>query len=1086
MNFKNTKTAKVVSGFVGIATAVMMMGPSVASADAISDLTAQINALLAQVSALQAAQSGTTVTPVTAGYVFSADLTLGSKGADVTALQTLLVSKGHLMMPAGVAMGYFGGLTKSAVAAWQTAAGIMPAAGYVGPKSRAALNASAPVVVVTPGTPVTPGTTPVVMGTGVMASLDASSPTSRTLISPQGVASLAVFKISNGSSAAAKVTMLKFKRTGISSDTTLNDVYLYDAMGKRITDSASVATGYISFSDSSGIVTVPAMGSVSVVVRADIAALMNGQTLGVMLTDAMADAGAVTGLPVSGAEHTFATAPAGMSSAVFNPTPTPLVASVDPQNDYVLWQTNLTVNSRDAHLSSMTFQQLGSVNSSDVKNFRLMIDGTQVGSAVETVDTNRYLTFRLATPAVVKAGSHVVKVMGDIIGGSTRTVQFSLRRSIDVELTDSQLAVAVTPTVSPTATFAALTTGIQTVLAGSLTITKDTTSPSGNVVLQGSAVTLAKFKLRASGEEMKVENLTVGFLHNGSTTLASKIRNAALFANGVQVGSTQDALNAGTAFNLGSSLVVAAGKDVMLEIRADVYNPVAAGGQFVANATITPRIYVGSSNVYGRSSLAYTQNVQVDGNTLTVASGSMTLAKYSAYASQTVVAPQTAYKLADFRLTTGSTEAVNLNTLTLTFAGSLVATTTDLSNIYVVYGAKTSQIKSTGGDQSWSINEALAANTTMNIAVYGTLGAGMTSGIFLTPSLALSGTSQASGNAVTASAVAGQTITAGAGAITSALDASTPVAANVVANSMPKVASFKFTGSNDAFTITELTSKLTGTVSAAAVAEIVFKDGATTVATQSVVLNNGVYTATTSGLSIAVPYNSTKIIDAYVNLGGIGTGYSTTSVNVAVTLDGFEFQNSNGVKDRSYTDRVGNSFYAFKTKPTITNVALPTSVLSAGTMTVAKFTVTADAGGTVAWKKIRFATSSSAGVAASGFVIYDAANESAALANTSASSTASSNVIEFVSTTDQEVSGSKTYVVKALLGGTIASGASFGMNIPSGVIVYSSAAANGVVLPAASFVWSDESVLGHSLTTNDWFDDFLVKNIPTDTQTLTK
>ncbi len=73
-------------------------------------------------------------------YTFNTDLTLGSTGADVVALQGILVSGGYLTMPAGVPMGYFGALTQAAVAKWQAASGIAPAAGYVGPISRGRLN----------------------------------------------------------------------------------------------------------------------------------------------------------------------------------------------------------------------------------------------------------------------------------------------------------------------------------------------------------------------------------------------------------------------------------------------------------------------------------------------------------------------------------------------------------------------------------------------------------------------------------------------------------------------------------------------------------------------------------------------------------------------------------------------------------------------------------------------------------------------------------------------------------------------------------------------------------------------------------
>ncbi len=78
-------------------------------------------------------------------YPFYRDLTVGSEGSDVSALQDFLISNGYLVMPAGVAKGYFGNVTRDAVIKWQIARGISPAAGYFGTKSRAALSGSAVV-----------------------------------------------------------------------------------------------------------------------------------------------------------------------------------------------------------------------------------------------------------------------------------------------------------------------------------------------------------------------------------------------------------------------------------------------------------------------------------------------------------------------------------------------------------------------------------------------------------------------------------------------------------------------------------------------------------------------------------------------------------------------------------------------------------------------------------------------------------------------------------------------------------------------------------------------------------------------------
>ncbi len=93
--------------------------------------------------ALAMATSMLSLAPIAhAAYAFSTNLTVGSRGADVTALQQTLIAAGY-SIPAG-ATGYFGAQTQAAVAMWQAADGISPAAGYFGPISRAALSSSAP------------------------------------------------------------------------------------------------------------------------------------------------------------------------------------------------------------------------------------------------------------------------------------------------------------------------------------------------------------------------------------------------------------------------------------------------------------------------------------------------------------------------------------------------------------------------------------------------------------------------------------------------------------------------------------------------------------------------------------------------------------------------------------------------------------------------------------------------------------------------------------------------------------------------------------------------------------------------------
>ncbi|MEI6478856.1 MAG: peptidoglycan-binding domain-containing protein [bacterium] len=144
---KFTKTIAGVLGFAIALSLVVVATTAPAKADTISDLQAQIASLTAQLAQL----SGSTTSTATA--TFNTNLTVGSKGADVTALQNFLIKAGY-SISAG-ATGNFGQQTKAALAAYQTANGITPAAGYFGPVTRAKVNGTSSVTTTTSTTTTT-------------------------------------------------------------------------------------------------------------------------------------------------------------------------------------------------------------------------------------------------------------------------------------------------------------------------------------------------------------------------------------------------------------------------------------------------------------------------------------------------------------------------------------------------------------------------------------------------------------------------------------------------------------------------------------------------------------------------------------------------------------------------------------------------------------------------------------------------------------------------------------------------------------------------------------------------------------------
>jgi peptidoglycan hydrolase-like protein with peptidoglycan-binding domain len=68
------------------------------------------------------------------------DLTMGSTGQSVAVLQGLLAERGFLNIPFNIPLGYYGSMTKDAVAKYQASLGVSPAVGYFGPLSKIAMH----------------------------------------------------------------------------------------------------------------------------------------------------------------------------------------------------------------------------------------------------------------------------------------------------------------------------------------------------------------------------------------------------------------------------------------------------------------------------------------------------------------------------------------------------------------------------------------------------------------------------------------------------------------------------------------------------------------------------------------------------------------------------------------------------------------------------------------------------------------------------------------------------------------------------------------------------------------------------------
>ena len=656
-----------------------------------------------------------------------------------------------------------------------------------------------------------------------------------------------------------------------------------------------------------------------------------------------------------------------------------------------------------------------------------------------------------------------------------------------------------------------------------IAITQKSDSPSGNVVNNTSNAVLARYTLTVTGEPIKISTLRVAV--NCPTINNVGLRNGALYADGVQIGSTQT-LNCTftgsgyTNFSLGSSLIVNPSSPVALDVKADIY---ATGATALVAGTdsITAKLINQPDNAQGQTSFTTLDapSADVDGNTLQVVAGGITLSKYSAYADQTAVAPLTNFKLAHFTLTANQNEAVNISTI----EADLNSVSSSTTNLYVKYGTNTTSVKATAGTtNNWSINYQLTAGATIDVMVYGDISS--SAPVTGVASVLISGTTASSATSVNTnnnSVLSGQTITFTTGSISSQTDGSTPMAEAVSGNQEVVAAKFKFVAQYDSYTITE--AKITvNNNNGAVISSAVLKDGSTVLATVSYDSTNNQFYVT--GLNIAVTANTSKVLTVDLSLVTPSADNSTTGKNIKISLSYFKALNSQGSVSTDNNIRVANDLYVYKTIPTFTSVAVSgqgTNLAASSSTSLYSFTVSADSKGPVSLKQLKFPITISDNNESqiaflNTFKFFKGSTditseatirETSGIDLTSTTSMGSGTAIVIFNTEEVIPAGeSRTYTLKAIPQGFTAA---YSTNAADSVattlqgdslsssdagLYYLSAASNtglqtlytsanhGGGGTAENIIWSDNSATSHDYNYNsssaDWFNGYLINNLP--------
>jgi hypothetical protein len=600
MNYK-----KLVSAALTATTVLWMVGAAalpLANAQTTASLSATIASLQAQIASLTAElnSTGTTTSVGATTYNFTSDLTVGSTGSAVQALQTFLIGQGDLVLATPTQ--YFGSMTQAALAKFQAAHNITPSVGYFGPKTRAYVNSMSTSTTTTTTTTITlpAGCTTT---TGYSVTTGASCATPATTL-PTGCTSAAGYSPTTGASCATgvsgvtvatgaamsinldpqtpgsanvaagavntpvlkldftagatpvTVTNLVLTRTGLSQDSDLDNVYLYSGATK-LASNLGFNNGAITFSNGAGLFTVPANSTQVVTVTVDID--KGGQTGSQTASDSghifqigLASAANVTGgtftgnFPLNSAQFTIASVNNLATLTVSGNSSSTINANAG-QTDVLVGQFNVQAGNNPVKVTSFNFTNVGSVQPNYLQNVKLMDGSVQLGATITSLASNNIATFDLSgAPLMLTSGqSATLSIYADLMGGVGRNFQFSIQQSSDVNAVDTTYGVgigAITGTGAQANQFPIEYYNVN-IQQGNLVISKDLSSPTTYAVAGNTNQVLGIFDVLASGDSVKFSQLN--FAVTGSNT--STVNNFRVVDDqGAQIGSTQNVITSST------------------------------------------------------------------------------------------------------------------------------------------------------------------------------------------------------------------------------------------------------------------------------------------------------------------------------------------------------------------------------------------------------------------------------------------------------------------------------------------------------------------------------------------------------------
>jgi len=628
-------------------------------------------------------------------------------------------------------------------------------------------------------------------------------------------------------STAVSISKLYVTRTGYSVNSDLENIKLVDMDGI-----ARGSVGSLNTNDKALITFAPAL-AISANTSAEYyirAGFVDGKTasiaaLGIDSADDIVTSGDVTvsgSFPITGNQMSLVVLAIG--TATFSEDGT----TVDSQPD--VGDENVVVNKFKVEAGSVegiTVEQItaletGTAALTDIANIELysVTESRSLGE-VESWSAEGKASWANLDIVVDKGNTHRFEIRVDIIGGSSLTSNADLEDGTDMlaSVKGNTYGFYITPTHSGDGKGS----NDQTIQAGALNVSKSSATPATGNIAAGDNVELVVFDFTATGEEVRISALHLDF--DLGTMTYDQVTNVKIYdENNDIVAGPKDVVVTTTDIDFTDVFVVPVGTH-QYTVKAKIANAVSSSdtiecGIDTVGADITAK------GMSSNESITATPATDVEGNTLTVAAGSLSATTLTQPVARSLAKGTTDFVWMTASLDAGSSgEDVNVTALviedTLGDAGDdagtidnceiwadLDETDSDRGDAYETLVSATKQFAdSAAADETltFALSQTITVSKTsyVKIAFVADLAAGATTGDTHTISLDtdaadVTATGATTGNTVSVTPTgAGQTMTvAASGTLTVTVDSSSPSADLLLDSQLTSVGVFRLAANN--------------------------------------------------------------------------------------------------------------------------------------------------------------------------------------------------------------------------------------------------------------------------------------------------